>query len=859
MHNSKRPSPVVKKDQSTRLPIKVEKSKTKPISELPKTNRDKKRLKRKKILKITLITIFILLILSIIATVGLFAWVSKDLPDPDKLSERFLAQSTIIYDKTGQNILYETGKDVKRTSIGINDINDYVKWSTISLEDQAFYQHSGFQLKSFIRAVYRKITTGSASATSTLTQQFIKNAIVGSDRTYTRKLKEIILAIQLERKYSKDEILMMYLNEVGYGGINYGVAAAANSYFGKNAKDLSLAEAATLAGLVQRPTYFMSNQDSLKWRRDYCIDQMLKDGYINQEEAEIAKTEPLALAKEKVYKKAPHFVDYVISKLEDDYGSSFINQGFKVITTLDWDKQQIAEQVISENMDIIKNRGGSNAALVSLDAHTGQILAMVGSYDYYATDYDGQVNVTISDRQPGSSFKPLAYYTAFTKGYTPNTVLYDIVTNFPTATGSYTPHNYSGGQAGPVSMKYALGQSLNIPAVKTLYLAGINNVLDSADSLGYSTLKDRERYGLALVLGGGDVKLLEHTSAFATFAREGERHAVVSILKVEDQKGNILYEWQDQPTQALDKAATQTLNQVLSDPANHTGFNALNINGHTVAAKTGTTQEYKDAWTMGYTPSFATGVWVGNNDATTMNPGSAGLIVAAPIWNSYMSKILSGLPDETFNAPPPTNPTKAVLWGEKGKSITKKVDKFTKKIIPDECLASYPAEYLEDKEFKEYHNILYYLSKENPNDTTTIGKDDAMFNAWEAPVIEWAKTQPDALTEDAEYENCSLRDESQKPTITITSPTKNMELNSKNFLISVDTTVGNQRSVAKIVYTIDVTVVSQATASPFNSTYIPTDLSSGKHTLTATVYDNFGDSSSSSVKFNYTAKKKKAS
>ena len=815
-----------------------------------KTAKQKARDKRIIWLKKIGLGVLIAIGAGIIFCVIVFAWFSRDLPDPDKLDERLVAESTTIYDKSGEVLLYETGKDIKRTSITIDDINDHVKYSIISLEDQDFYNHSGFQFKPFIRAVFRKLTGGSMNATSTLTQQFIKNAIVGDDRTYTRKIKEIILSIQLERKYEKDEILMMYLNEVGYGSINYGIAAAANSYFGKNVADLTLAEAATLAGIVQRPTYYLNNPDDLKWRRNYCIEQMLDEEYITEEEAEAAKQEELELQKEVVYKKAPHFVDYVIEKLEDDYGSSFINQGLKVTTSLDWSKQEIAEQVISESIDTIRGRGGSNASLVSIDAHTGQILAMVGSYDYYAEDYDGQVNVATSNRQPGSSFKPLAYYTAFKKGYTPNTVLFDLITNFPIETGNYTPHNYSGGAAGPVSMKKALGQSLNIPAVKTLYLAGINNVLDVTDSLGYSTLKDRSRYGLALVLGGGEVKLLEHVSAFATFAREGVRHPATSIVKVEDRDNTVLYEWENQETQVLDQAATQTLNQVLSDPANRYGFNALNINGHTVASKTGTTQEYRDAWTIGYTPSFATGVWVGNNDNATMNNGSAGLVVAAPIWNSYMSKILEGVADETFNAPPPTNPTKAVLWGTTGETITKKIDKFTKKVIPEECLSSYPKEYVEEKEFKEAHNILYYVNKDDPNGSETI-PDDPMFVAWESPVLEWAKGQEEYFTEETEKENCSLRDESQKPTIEITTPKSKESLTNKTFSIKTSYTVGDKRKISKIVYLIDGNVVDTKTSSPFDSTYSPSSLTTGNHTLTVNIYDDVGDEATSSIAFSY--------
>lgn len=836
--------------KNTKIPEKT----SKIVKIQPKVMTSKKS-RRKIWLKRIAIAALACFLFGVITIIGLFAWVSKDLPDPDKLNDRLVAESTRIYDKTGNTLLFEAGKDVKRTTIKIEDINDYVKWSTIALEDQNFYQHKGFEAKSFIRAVWRKFTGGSMSATSTLTQQFIKNAIVGDDKTYTRKIKELILAVQLERKYSKDEIIMMYLNEVGYGGVNYGVAAASNSYFHKTPKDLTVAEAATLASLVQRPTYFLNNTDDLKWRRDYCLEQMQKLGKISQDEADTAKKEEIVLAKEISYKKAPHFVDYVISQLEDDYGSTFMNQGYKVITSLDWDKQQLAEKAVADNMDNIRNYGGSNASLVNLDSKTGQILAMVGSYDYYAEDYEGQVNVATSPRQPGSSFKPFVYYTAFAKGYTPNTVLFDLKTTFPIESGSYTPQNYSGSTSGPITMQKALGNSLNIPAVKTLYLAGLNNVLDVADSLGYSTLKDRERFGLSLVLGGAEVKLIEHTSAFATLAREGVRHPISSIVKVEDQKGNTIYEWQNQETQVLNQEAAQTLNQALSNPANRlSAFAKFSITGHTTAGKTGTTQEYHDGWAMGYTPSFATGVWVGNNDNSAMNSHADGSMIALPIWNQYMSSILEGLPDEKFNQPPPSNSNKAVLWGDVGVKEKKKVDKYTQKIIPDECLASYPADYIVEKEYTEAHTILYYINKDDPKGSAPKNpKDDPMFTAWETPILEWTKTQPDYFNKDNKdlFESCDLRDNDQKPEITINSPSNNEIYTAKSFSIDVDFKIGTNRTITKTVYKIDETIIDSRTFAPWTTVYEPTNLTAGDHTLKIILSDDKGDQTSASVDFTF--------
>jgi len=818
-------------------------------------NRPKKKISRRKLwLKRIGIFLAVCGALGVITIVGVFAWFSKDLPDPSKISDRLVAESTRIYDNTGTVLLYEAGKDIKRTSIKPEEVPVLVKWATIDLEDKHFYENPGFDWRGMIRSVYINTFTHQKVGGSTITQQFIGNAVVGKEKTYSRKIKELILSIQLERKYSKDEILTMYLNEINYGGVNYGIAAAANSYFGKAPKDLTIAEAATLAGIPQRPTTYISNPDLLKDRRNFCIDEMLVQGHITKEEAEAAKAESLNFKSEIVYKKAPHFVDYVIAQLEDDFGPSFMNQGLKVTTSLDWNKQQQAEKAIADNMDTVRKYGGSNAALVNIDTKTGHVLAMVGSYDYYAADYDGQVNVATAPRQPGSSFKPIAYYTAFSRGYTPNTILFDLTTTFPIESGSYTPHNYSGSTGGPMTMASALGHSLNIPAVKTLYLAGLNNVLDVADSLGYSTFADRSRFGLALVLGGGEVKLLEHTSAFATLAREGVRHPVATIIKVQDQQNKTVFEWENKETQVLDQKAAQNLNQVISTPANRGGmFPLLNIKGHTVAAKTGTTQEFHDAWTMGYTPSYAVGVWVGNNDNSAMHNGADGSIVAAPIWNDYFTQILNGLPDEKFNTAPPDNVDKSVLWGQIGNKVKKKVDKITKKIIPDECLSTYPAEYIEEKEFTEAHEILYYVDKENPRGPAPANPEkDPMFTPWETAVQAWAKTQPDYLTEDTPKEDCNLRAASEKPTLTITFPNDKDFLNSKTFDIKIKYSISSKRAVSQIIYQIDNNTVTTVTTSPFNINYSPDKLTSGKHTATVILYDNMGDQISTSVGFTFT-------
>ncbi|MBU1149303.1 transglycosylase domain-containing protein, partial [Patescibacteria group bacterium] len=509
-------------------------------------------------------------IAGVIVVVGVIAWFSKDLPDPEQLIEREIAQSTKIYDRSGETILYEISGDERRTIIPLEQIPDYMEQATLAAEDHNFYQHTGFNLKRIFTAIIKDVLQGrKAEGASTITQQFVKNAILTTEKTWARKIKEVILAYQIERKFSKDQILQMYLNEIPYGSTYYGVESATNGYFGKSATDLSMGEAALLAALPQSPTYyspFGSHVDALIWRQRWVLDQMVELGFISEEEATAAKNEELVYSYRATSISAPHFVMYVKELLTEKYGEKAIEQGgLKVFTTLDMYKQEIAEQAIEEGAAKYEQYGASNAALLSLDPKTGEILAMVGSRDYFDQENDGNVNVTIRDRQPGSSFKPIAYAAAFQKGFTPETMLFDLVTNFSASGTPYIPKNYDFSEHGPVTMRQALAGSLNIPAVKTLYLAGVDNVLDLSHELGYTTLNDRERYGLSLVLGGGEVKLIDHVSAFSVFAREGLRHPTTAILRVEDSSGKILEQKQDIETEVLDTETCRLLNDVLSD------------------------------------------------------------------------------------------------------------------------------------------------------------------------------------------------------------------------------------------------------------------------------------------------------
>jgi membrane peptidoglycan carboxypeptidase len=538
--------------------------------------------------------------------------------------------------------------------------------------------------------------------------------------------------------------------------------------------------------------------------------------------------------------------------------------GLKVVTTLDWDKQQKAEQAINDGIGKVEDYGGDNAALVSMDAHTGQILALVGSRDFFDTEHDGQFNVAASyNRQPGSSFKPIVYLTAFTKGYTPDTKLFDVETDFG---NGYHPHNFAGVNrvAGPVTIRYALSQSLNIPAVKAMYLAGVDTVLNTADSLGYLLLKDRSQYGLSLALGAGGVSLIEHTAAYGTFAREGEYHAPATILKVTDKDGNTLEEWKDDPHQVVDAKAVRMLNSVLSDSAARGGtFSRLNLSDRPTAAKTGTSNDFRDAWTMGYTPSLVTGVWTGRNDFQPMDYLGDGIIIAAPIWNAYMASVLTGTPVETFKAAEYT-PATDVLGGNLESTVSKSVDSVTGAIIPDECLSSYPSEYVAQKDFKETHDILYYLDRENPTgDKPEDPNKDPQYASWEKAVQDWLKSSGKSneyLTDDTPRADCNLRDPDQQPSVSITSLEDGGSYAKSGFEVAATATPGNGRTITSVSYIIDVITVDSASGLSITSeedvasTYKPKTLTEGKHTLTVRVTDDKGNTASDAIDFTYLGK-----
>ncbi|MEA3463587.1 MAG: penicillin-binding protein [Patescibacteria group bacterium] len=803
--------------------------------------------------------LIVLIILSGLFGCATVAWLSRGLPNPNRLIERQIAQSTKIYDRTGEDILYEIHGDQKRTLVNLDEIPNYLKNATVTIEDKNFYKHGGFSFWAIFRTAVTNIIRRRKAGGSTLTQQFIKNAVLSPEKTYTRKIKELILAYRMEKKFSKDEILQMYLNEIPYGSTAYGVEAASRRYFNKSVKDINLAEAAVLAAMPQAPSRYSpygTNKNLLIDRQHYILDLMVKQNYITENEADIAKEEKLEFKEPSDQIIAPHFVMFIKEMLSEKYGEKMIEQeGLKIYTTLDLYKQKIAEKVIDEIAEKNENNyNASNAALISIDPKTGQILAMVGSRDYFNDKIDGQVNVTLQPRQPGSSFKPIVYASAFIKGYTPNTVLYDVVTDFSNDPDNpYEPHNYDDQEHGPVTIKKALAGSLNIPAVKTIYLAGIDNVLDLAESLGYTTLTDRSRFGLSLVLGGGEVKLIEHVNAYSAFAREGELHPIAAILKIEDKNGKIIEEFDPRHlnarNNALDAKIARLINNILSDNAARAfAFgenNWLTLGSRPIAAKTGTTNDYRDAWTIGYTPSIVTGVWVGNNNNSPMKRGAAGGTVAAPIWHNYMKRVLGNTPIEYFKEPEEIKTGKPMLDGETNGTIKIKIDKSSGLLATEHT----PNHLIEEKTFSQHHSVLYYLNKDDPRGgpRENPGKDP-QFELWESRVLAWAESQEDLTVNKPPTEYDNLHKQENQPTFLIESLTNNQTIMEP--LLTININASAPRGINRAEYYINDNLLASINSYPFNLSQPISFLSNGFHKLKVRVCDDVDNCSEKSLDFN---------
>lgn len=767
---------------------------------------------RQKILTYGLIGIIGFILFGFIMSLGIFAWYARDLPSPGKLSQS-ANTSTVFYDRDGK-VIYEMYKDKNRVPVSLGNISSNLKKGTVAIEDKNFYKHNGISETGIIRAFLSTVTGQGKQGGSTITQQLIKNVLLTSQRTFSRKIKEVILAIEVERRYTKDQILEMYLNEAPYGGTYWGVESAARGYFGKQAKDLNLLESAILAGLPQSPSYYspyIGKNDAWRGRTGDVLQKMEEEGYIT-------KTQELQTLKDlKSYKfaspqssiTAPHFVFYIKDQLEKEFGSNILDQGLKIKTTLSLDVQQAAEKIVKDEIKNLKGYDVGNGAAVVLDSQSGEILAMVGSFDYTNEQY-GKFNAALGLRQPGSAMKPITYAVAFEKGYTPATVLMDVNTTFPNqGDKDYIPVNYDGKFRGPIQARFALGNSLNVPAVKMLAMIGVRDFLAKAEDMGLTTLapttENINRYGLSITLGGGETTLLDLTSAFSVFARGGMRKDIQAVSSVEDFKGKTIYK-SEKPREkkVLSPEVSFLISHILSDNwarVDEFGANSyLNIAGKTVAVKTGTTDDKKDNWAIGFTKSVTLGVWVGNNDNSPMNPKIAsGVTGASPIWHDLMVQILKKYPDGIMDKP---DKVKALTINAYAGGLPKdgyptRSEYFIEGIEPKDISTAYKkikisrstGKLANDIEIKQgnYDEKEFIVFTEN-DPVSTDGK-----NRWQEAIDAWARSQPDDKfkppTETSDASSDQIMVSIKSPSDKSTTTSNNVEIKVKITSVSTIKTV----------------------------------------------------------------------
>ncbi len=737
-------------------------------------------------------------------------WISTfKIPTLDSFSERQVVESTKIYDRTGEILLYDVNQETKRTVVPFEEISRNIKNATIAIEDEGFYEHKGVKPSSFLRAVLANLLSLSFSqGGSTITQQVIKNSVLSSEKLISRKMKEWVLAIKLEKLLSKDEILNLYLNEIPYGGALYGVEEASKTFLGKSSSELSIAESAYLAALPQAPSFYSPygrNRERLEERKNLVLYKMRENNFITEEEYRQAKEEVVTFKpREESGIKAPHFVFFVLEDLEKKYGESIVrNGGLKVKTTLDYEMQEkgqeIAEKYAKENKTKFN---AENAAFVAINPKTGEILSMIGSRDYFDEEIEGNFNIATAHRQPGSTFKPFVYATAFNKGYTPETVLFDVKTQFSTSCspdnttstgGCYSPENYDSAYRGPITMRNSLAQSVNITSVKTLYLAGIRESIGVAENMGIKSLTNPAQYGLTLVLGGGEVSLLDMVSSYGVFANEGQRNPYTAVLEIKDRTGRVLEEIKQETREVLPRETALKISDILSDNvARAPAFgqtSQLHFSNRDVAVKTGTTNDYRDAWIIGYTPSVALGAWAGNNDNSPMEKRVAGFIVA-PMWRAFMDEILKSVPNEEFPVPATEDQyeLKPTLRGKWQGGISHFVDSVSQKLATEYTPRETLVEYLSGG----IHSILYWVDRSNPRGPIPNNpNEDSQFRYWEYGIDRWMRSQgmsqPENPTLPSEYDDVHTARE--KPLIAIVSPKESDAFNEgDNINVSVEYT-----------------------------------------------------------------------
>lgn len=828
-----------------------------------------KKIKHKKIIKILLGVFAFLFAFFIFTSIVVVFWIATlKIPDAESLNDLKVSQSTKIYDRTGKIILWDIHNEIQRTVVPLEEVSRHIKNATVAIEDSSFYQHRGIDIPGILRAILVNLKSGHLSqGGSTISQQLVKNTLLTADKTFTRKIKEIILTLKIEKRLSKDKILELYLNEVSYGGSSYGVESASRNFFGKNALDINLAEASYLASLTKAPTYYSpygGHQKELENRKNLVLSKMAELGFISNEEAETAKKEKVVfINKGQNSIKAAHFSTYIRSYLEEKYGKDVVEQGgLKVITTINYPFQQKAEELALKYAKENKEKfNASNNSIVAIDPKTGQILVMVGSKDYFNQEDQGNFNVALAHRQPGSAIKPFIYAEAFKKGYTPDTVVFDVQTEFnPTCLYTYNynasntpetlieqrkkdqcymPENYDNKYRGPITLRNALAQSINIPAVKTLYLAGINDSLGLIKDMGITSLTEPDRYGLTLVLGGGEVSLLEITGAYSVFANNGIRNPIIGILKIENKDGDILEEYHQESKQVLDKNIALMISDILSDNKARTpafGENSpLFFPNRQVAVKTGTTNDYRDAWVIGYTPNISVGAWFGNNNNSSMEKMVAGFIVA-PMWNEFMNEVFKETQKEDFEKPKKIKSGKPVLNGEWLGGKTYFIDSISGKIATELT----PPELIKEKVLTQIHSILYWLNKDNPNSANQFNpENDSQFKMWEIPVRKWAENAniKDQSISDIPKEKDDVHKLEYSPIIKIESPAENQKYNS-NEVVIIKISYQSNFGLGQVDYYFNNNYLGSSNQEPFVFTFKPSNFETNNDSeIKIIVYD----------------------
>jgi len=799
-----------------------------------------------------------ILVLSICGVIFLII-IAKDLPHPDRIvrKEGF---ATKIFDRNDK-LIYDVYSKQKRTPVALYEVPQYLKDATVSIEDKDFYLHKGFDPRGYVRIVYYVFSQHRLIGGSTLTQQLVKNVLLSSERTVLRKVKEFILSLEIEAKYSKDQILQMYLNEAPYGGTNWGVEEASRNYFGKSVSQLSLTESAILAGFPQSPSYYSPFGQYPKAyidRTKGVLRRMKEDGKISTEEEKesLSEIDNFVFSSSSGILKAPHFVMYVKNLLENKYGEKTVELGgLRVTTSIDLDLQDKVQKIVTEEIAKTEKVHITNGAAIVLNPNTGEIMAMVGSKNYDAIDYDGKVNVTLSQRQPGSAIKPVTYLTALKKGYTASSMIIDTLTAFPQGSNKpdYVPVNYDSKEHGPIQIRYALGNSLNIPAVKMLALVGIKEMLFDAYEMGILTLQptteNLKRFGLSVTLGGGEVRLIDLTSAYSAFANGGTKISPISILKVTDKDGNIIEEFKPVAGEnIMTKSEAFIISNILSDNSARLltfGENSLlNFKDRQVAVKTGTTNDKRDNWAIGWSPQVISGVWVGNNDNSPMKSVASGVSGASPVWRKIMDEYLKKLPKEDFKIPDDVIDVEvdSVSGYRNHDEFPKRKEYFIKGTEPNSddpvhvklklCRGQGKIATPVDIARGDYDEKEFFIFKEkDPYSTDSI-------NRWQIGIDNWLSKQSDSKYHPpSDYCNTS-----NQVFVKFLSP-QNQQTVGQNFSIKVEAI--SSEDIVRIEFTIDRETKNIINSPPYE---LEVKLPDGKHTIKAEATDLRGNRGSEEIK-----------